>query len=135
MYLDKELDDQTRRSVEEHLGKCRSCRQEMARLQLLWLELGPADEAEIPAAWPYLRQQIVSQAMRSRSNNQNSLEGYWEAQKLAWEPAMVGASYFPGAVLLSSVRNATSRQIPKLKSGTVALVRRLITTAPKGGNG
>jgi anti-sigma factor RsiW len=126
IYLDGEMDAQTRKSVEVHLGQCRSCRQEMARLQLLWLELGQTNKVELPAELPYLRQQVIHQAMRSRQTNKNSAANYWEAQKLAWQPAILGASYFPGVGLLSNVSRATGRQIPKLMSGTISLARRLI---------
>ena len=125
-YLDGEMDTPARKSFEGHLGQCRSCRQEMARLQLLWLELGQTNEVELPFELPYLRQQIIHQAMRSRQDEQSSQAGYWDAQKLAWQPAILGASYFPGVGLISDVSRATSRQIPKLMSGTVALVSRLI---------
>ncbi len=135
MYLDGELDPQTRQSVNEHLGQCRLCRQEMARLQLLWLELGQPDEVELPAALPYLRQQIISQAIQNRQNNDNSRAAYWKAQKLAWQLVIMGASYFPGVSLISAVSRVTSNQIPRLLSGTAALARRLVLPSPKGGKG
>jgi anti-sigma factor RsiW len=126
MYLDGEMDIETRKSVEVHLGHCRSCRQEIARLQLLWLELGQTNEVDLPLALPYLRQQIIHQAMRNLQNSENSENGYWEAQKLAWQLAIQGASHFPGLSLLSTVSRATGRQIPKLMSGSAALVRQLV---------
>ena len=136
MYLDGELDDQTRRTVEVHLGQCCSCRQEIARLQLLWLELGQTDEMELPLELPYLRQQIIHQAMRSRQDSKSTAVGYWEVQKLAWQPAILGASYFPGLGLLSTVSRATSRQIPRLVSGTIGLAQRFVLASrdQKGGN-
>lgn len=136
MYLDGEMEPEGRKTVETHLGQCRSCRQEIARLQLLWLELGQTDQMELPAELPYLRQQIIHQAMRSRQDKQSSELGYWDAQKLAWQPAIMGASYLPGVGLLSTVSRVTGRQIPKLMSGTIALARRLAfpTRDQKGGN-
>lgn len=126
MYLDGEFDEEARKTIEVHLGQCRSCRQEIARLQLLWLELGQIDEMELPAELPYLRQQIIHQAMRSRQDSQSSEGSYWDAQKLAWQPAIQGASYFPGLGLLATVSRATGRQIPRFMSGTVALARRFV---------
>lgn len=136
MYLDGEMEREARKTVEVHLGKCCSCRQEIARLQLLWLELGQTNEMELPAELPYLRQQIIHQAMRSRQDKQSSEPGYWDAQKLAWQPAIMGASYFPGVGLLSTVSRVTSRQIPKLMGSTIALARRLVFPPrdQKGGN-
>lgn len=126
MYLDGELDGQDRKSIELHIGQCRMCRQEMARLQLLWLELGQTNETEIPVELPYLRQQIIHQAMHSRQDNKSPQLGYWDTQKLAWQPAIMGASYFPGVGLVATVSRFTGRQIPKLMSGTIALARRFV---------
>jgi len=126
MYLDGEMDSNDRKSVEVHLGQCRLCRQEMARLQLLWLELGQTIATELPVELPYLRQQIIHQAVRSRRDNHSSQVGYWDAQKLAWQPAIQGASYLPGVGLLSTVSRVTGRQIPKLMAGTIALARRIV---------
>lgn len=136
IYLDGEMDAQSRKTMEVHLGRCRSCRQEIARLQLLWLELAPTDEIDLPAELPYLRQQIINQAMRSRQETQNSELGYWDAQKLTWQLAIRGASYVPGVGLLSTVSRATGRQIPKLMTGTMALARRFVFPSrdKKGGN-
>ena len=136
MYLDGEMDAQAREKMKVHLGQCRSCRQEIARLQLLWLELGQTDEIDLPAELPYLRQQIIHQAVRSRQDNQSSETGYWDAQKLAWKPAILGASYLPGLGLLSNVSRATGRQIPKLVSGTITLAGRFVFPRwdQKGGN-
>jgi anti-sigma factor RsiW len=137
MYLDGELDDQSRKVTESHLGQCRSCRQEMARLQLLWLELEQVEEADLPAELPYLRQQIIHQALRNRAAEAKSSEPtYWETQKLAWQPAILGASYIPGVGLLANVTRATGRQIPRLMSGTAALARRLVFSSrdKKGGS-
>ncbi len=128
MYLDEEMDVQDRKTMEVHLGQCRSCRQEMARLQLLWLKLAPINEMELPAEMPYLRQQVIHQAMRSRQDkdNNNSETSYWDIQKLAWQPAILGASYLPGLGLLATVSRVTGRQIPRLMSGTIALARRFV---------
>ena len=128
MYLDGELDAQARKTMEVHLSQCRSCRQEIARLQLLWLELGQIDEVDLPAELPFLRQQIIHQAMLGRRDSTASEARYWDAQKLAWQPAILGASYFPGVTLIATMSRATGRQIPRLMSGTVALARRLVFT-------
>ena len=61
MYLDGEMDALTRKEMEEHLARCPSCRREMGRLQLLWLELGQNDEEKVPAELSYLRSQAVHQ--------------------------------------------------------------------------
>jgi anti-sigma factor RsiW len=126
MYLDGEMDTEARKTVEVHLGQCRLCRQEIARLQLLWLELGQTNEVDLPIELPYLRQQIIHQAIRSKQDKLSSEVGYWGAQKLAWQPAILGASYFPGISLLANMSRATSRQVPRLMSGTIALARRLV---------
>jgi len=42
LYLSGELKDSTREQVEKHLGKCRSCREEMDRLEALTMLLGRA---------------------------------------------------------------------------------------------
>jgi anti-sigma factor RsiW len=126
MFLDGEMDVHTRKIMEAHLGQCRSCRQEMARLQLLWLELGQTSEVSLPAELPYLRQQIIRQAMCNRQESQNYAVGYWDAQKLAWQPAILGASYLPGMGLLSTVSRAAGRKIPWLMSSTINIARRFV---------
>jgi len=126
MFLDGELDIQNRKLMEGHLSQCRYCRQEMARLQLLWLELGQKDEVDLPPELPYIRQQIIRQVIRNRQDSHNSEVGYWDGQKLAWQPVILGASYFPGVGLLSTVSRAAGRQIPRLMSSTINLARRFV---------
>lgn len=126
IYLDGELDVEARKAVEAHLGQCRLCRREISRLKLLWLELGPTGEADPPPELPYLRQQIISQALHERRAGTASPASYWEAQKLVWQPALLGASYIPGISLITTASRATVRQIPRLMEGTAALTRRLI---------
>lgn len=125
-YLDGELDAQARRDMEMHLGQCRSCRQEMGRLQLLWFELGQSSSENLPAELPYLRQQVINKVLHKQRETNNSELNYWETQKLAWKPAILGASYIPGVGFISSVTRATGRQLPRLMSGTAALARRLV---------
>jgi predicted anti-sigma-YlaC factor YlaD len=135
MYLDGELEFQARKSLETHLGQCRKCRQEMARLQLLWRELEQTEEKELPLELSFLGQQIIHQALSTRQKNMYSKAGYWEAQKLAWKPAIIGAGYLPGVTLLSAAGRAASNQLPRLKSGVFAMARKLIFPAQdkKGG--
>ncbi len=128
MYLDGEMDARERHELEDHLGSCHHCRQEMGRLKLLWLELGQVSDMEIPSELAYIRQQVISQAIKNRNESEDQA-GYWQAQKLAWQPALVGASHFPGVGLLSNIGRAAVRQGPKLMSGTAALTGRLILTS------
>ncbi|WP_276623780.1 anti-sigma factor family protein [Syntrophomonas wolfei] len=122
MYLDGEMDALTRKEMEEHLARCPSCRREMGRLQLLWLELGQNDEEKVPAELSYLRSQAVHQFLYGQPDDSNTALSYWEAQKLAWRPALLGASYFPGISLIS----AAGHQVPKLMSGAASVARRLL---------
>jgi len=122
MYLDGETDALTRKETEGHLARCRSCRQEMGRLQLLWLELGQNGEEEIPAELSYLRSQTLHQVLHNQPDDSKTAPSYWEAQKLAWRPALLGASYFPGISLIS----AAGHQVPKLMSGAASVARRLL---------
>lgn len=135
MYLDGELEPQARKSLKAHLGQCRECRREMARLQLLWLELEQTEEAELPPEFPLLRRQIIHQAFSTGLESANSDAGYWRAQKLAWKPAIIGASYFPGISLLAVAGRAANNQLPRLKSGAFAMARKFIFPArgKKGG--
>lgn len=126
MYLDGELDIEARKAVEAHLGQCSACRREMSRLQLLWLELGQIEEVDLPAEMPYIRWQIINQAIHDKRAGTASETSYWEAQKLAWQPAFLGASYLPGISLITTVSRATVRQIPRLMEGTAALAQRLV---------
>lgn len=132
MYLDGELDAASRQTLKLHLGQCRYCRQEMARLQLLWLELEINEEAALPLELPYLRQQIISQALRGRQAE----TGYWEMQKLAWQPAIMGASYLPGLELLAAASRAAGQQLPRIGTGVLNMARKLIFPArdKKGGS-
>ncbi|HWP95433.1 MAG TPA: zf-HC2 domain-containing protein [Syntrophomonadaceae bacterium] len=125
-YLDGEMDAPARRDLEMHLGQCRPCRREMSRMQLLWFELGQSREGNLPAELPYLRQQVINQALHSQREIRNSESNYWDVQKLAWQPAILGVSCVPGVGFISSVTRATGRQLPRLMSGTAALARRLV---------
>ena len=128
IYLDGEMDAPARKRMEEHLSRCRSCRQEMARLQLLWLQLGQPGAVDLPLELPYIRQQIIHQSISSTKQARGY--NYWDTQKLAWEPALLGASYLPGIGLFSELSQSTLHQIPRLISGTITFARRLIS--PRG---
>lgn len=135
LYLDGEMNASERKQLEGHLGECPGCRREIARLQLLWLQLGQHPEVSLPPEMPSIRRQIIHQTVISGTKARDY--SYWSAQKLAWEPALLGVSYFPGTVLLSSLAQSTAQQIPRALSGTVNLARHLVSAyrGRRGGPG
>ncbi|NPV93110.1 MAG: zf-HC2 domain-containing protein [Firmicutes bacterium] len=95
-YLDFELDAEGTRELERHLGGCRACRQELARLRLLWLELEEPESVEVPSALPYLRQQAVAEFVRAQEQPVQPGMTFRESMELVWVPAFRWASFMPG---------------------------------------
>lgn len=101
LFLDDELEAKDRKEVERHLGSCLTCRREMARLRLLWLEMEGQEAVTPPVELSYLRQQAVADFMRNRERPAGEGFSLRESLQLAWQPSVLWTSYMPGAGLLS----------------------------------
>lgn len=132
MYLDGEMNKEEKADLERHLGSCPNCRREFGQLKLLWLELGEEEEAALPAELPFLRQQLIYRVLHQDPDSKESPLGYWESQKLAWQPFLWGARQIPGLSLIP----AAGRQLPKLLWETASLARNmgLIPGLKRGGS-
>lgn len=126
-FLDGELEPVETKTIRHHLGCCPACRQELSRLRLLWLELEQAEEIEVPAELPFIRQQAVARARAARQETKGtSGVSLWDSQKLAWQPAMAGISQIPGPSQLGHLAKATLRGLPAVIQG-VSYVSGMIT--------
>jgi anti-sigma factor RsiW len=135
-YLDGELEEETARELGEHLAGCRSCRRELSRLKLLWLELGEEEETPLPPEWPYLRQQVVAAAMAAHRQPPERGLGFWETQRLAWQPFSLAAAYLPGTAGAVNLAKAAGRELPGLVLGLAGRTGRLLRKQGyRGGKG
>jgi len=134
-YLDGELDRGEKQQLEQHLGQCSLCRQELTRLKLFWLELGAAEEITPPPELIYLRQRIISSVKNVPRISEDSGRGFWETQRQVWQPALLGASYIPGVETLSKLGRATRKQIPEVLSMSAAMARFLASRVGKSKGG
>lgn len=112
-YIDDELDDYSRQEIQKHLNSCRSCRQELARLKLIWLELAETETVTPPPELPYLRQQVITSIIRSRTEDQKYNVRIWDTLEMAWQPFLLGASFMPGAVLISWLNQTVNQETRK----------------------
>jgi anti-sigma factor RsiW len=122
-YMDDELDDCAKQEIQKHLTSCRSCRQELARLKLIWLELAEMETVALPPELPYLRQQVITSIIRGRAGEQKDSSGIWETLEMAWQPFLLGASFMPGAGLISRLTQTISQG--KRKSSSVSFSKSL----------
>lgn len=122
MFLDKELDNTDTAGMKEHLASCKSCRQELSRLKLLWMDLGEFDDIKPSLALPYLRQQVITSTHELRQASENA--GWWETQKIAWRPLSYAAAFLPGAGTMEESARSISRSLPGAAANSLsALVR------------
>ncbi|MCL5058615.1 MAG: zf-HC2 domain-containing protein [Actinobacteria bacterium] len=116
-FLDGELPPVETKEIRRHLGCCPACRQELSRLRLLWLELEQDEETEAPPELPYIRQQAVARACAAIHQKEGAGASLWDAQKLAWQPALAGISQIPGASQLGVLARTTLRGLPAVIRG------------------
>ena len=107
-FLDNELDQVETTAVRRHLAGCSACRRELSRLRLIWLELEQNEAIEVPPELPFIRQQLIA-GTRAAKRETRSASGInlWNAQKLAWQPALTGVSKIPGPRQLVRLVKAT----------------------------
>lgn len=123
-FIDEELPEQEGEALRAHLAQCRSCRRELARLQLIWLQLQEPVKVETPMELPYLRQQVISRYLSEKwKPSEESGPGFWESQKIAWRPVLEGISYIPGSGQLGQLAKAGRRGLPVLLRGGYAAAR------------
>ena len=132
-FLDGELQQSEIEAVRRHLGCCSACRQELSRLRLLWLELQQDEKIEIPPELPFIRQQAIARAKAIIQETKDTEDveqrpgiSLWEAQKLAWQPALAGVSRIPGPRQLGRLAKATGRELPAVFRGVSAVVGRIV---------
>lgn len=117
-YLDGELEPVETEAVRRHLGGCPACRQELSRLRLLWLELEQDEEIEVPPELPFIRQQAITRTRAARQEKAGAPGvGLWKAQRLAWQPALAGASHIPGPRQLVRLAKVTGSRLPAVIRG------------------
>ena len=117
-FLDSELGPAEADAVRRHLDHCTACRQELSRLRLLWLELEQDEEIEMPMELAFIRQQAISQTRAARQEAQKkSTNSLWDAQRLAWQPALAGMSQIPGPRQLARLARATGGRLPDIMRG------------------
>jgi anti-sigma factor RsiW len=125
-FLDGELEPVEAREIRRHLVCCPACRQELSRLRLLWLELEQEEETQVPPELPYMRQQAVARACAARRHQKEGAGvSPWDAQKLAWQPALVGISQIPGPAQLGILARATIRRLPAVIRGVSSVAGRI----------
>lgn len=119
-WLDGELEDEKADKLSKHLAGCRNCRQELARLKLLWLELSQEEQIEIPPELPYLRQQVIAKSTASRGKSNTGVKtNFWETQKLAWQPLGLAVSYMPVTGGIKKLAKAAGRELPDVLIGSL----------------
>ncbi|TEB16018.1 hypothetical protein Psfp_01616 [Pelotomaculum sp. FP] len=122
-YMDNELDDFARQEMQKHFNSCRSCRRELARLKLIWLELAETETVAPPPELPYLRQQVITSTIRGRAGEQKDSAGIWDTLEMAWQPFLLGASFLPGAGLIPWLNQTVN---PKMrKPGAISFSKSL----------
>lgn len=121
-FLDGQLTPIERDIVRRHLGCCPACRQELSRLRLLWLELEQGEEIEAPVELAFIRQQAITKARAARKETGDTTGfSLWDAQKLAWQPALAGVSQIPGSRQLGRLVRATGHGLPALIRGVSSM--------------
>ncbi|AGL02465.1 zf-HC2 domain-containing protein [Desulfoscipio gibsoniae] len=123
-FLDGELEPAEADAVRLHLAGCPDCRQELSRLRLLWLELEleKDEEIEIPMELPFIRQQAIASTRVDRPRaGESKGTGLWDAQRLAWQPALTGVSLIPGSRQLMRLAKATGSGLPTVIRGVSSL--------------
>lgn len=123
-YLDGELEPGEKDALYRHLAGCPTCRQELARLRLIWLELEQEDEIEIPFELPFIRQQVIARTKSARQEMAGATGvSFLEAQKLAWQPVLAGVAQIPGTRQLMRLARVTGMGLPAAIRGvSTALV-------------
>lgn len=127
-FMDDELDDFARREMQRHLNSCRSCRQELARLKLLWLELAEPETVSLPAELPYLRQQVITSTIRGRTGEQKG-SSIWDTFEMTWQPFLLGASFMPGAGMIPRLARTVNQGMRR--KSFWQFVRRRLTKGDK----
>lgn len=118
-FLDHELDPEACNQLKKHLAGCRSCRQELSQLKLLWLELSHSEPMVVPPELSYLRQQVLESTRASRTKSREDSFSYWGTQKLAWQSLTLATAYLPGAGKLKEIPKSAGREVPGFLLGSL----------------
>ena len=132
-FLDGELEPVQKDAVRRHLARCPACRQELSRLRLLWFDLEQDEVIEVPLELPFIRQQAIALTRAARQETEGTSGGsLWEAQKLAWQPALAGVAQIPGPRQIMRLARAAGNGVPTVLRG-VASVWGKMTGRRRGG--
>jgi hypothetical protein len=132
-FLDNELETSAAEELKRHLTRCRACRRELSRLKLLWLELAQPDEIELPPELPYMRQQVITAALHPLEKEERI--GFWDSQKMAYNPIKFAVAYLPGAGLVKEVVKTTSVELPELMLNSLTRAGRILKRGFSGKKG
>jgi len=134
-FLDNELEISAAEKLKRHLTRCRTCRQELSRLKLLWLELAQSDEIDLPPELPYMRQQVIATALHPPDKPGKERIGFWDAQKLALSPIKFAVAYLPGAGLVKEAVITNGMELPELVLNSLTRAGRLLKQGVSGKKG
>ncbi len=134
-FLDHELEISAAEELKRHLTRCRTCRQELSRLKLLWLEMAQPDEIALPPELPYMRQQVIASALHPLDKPGKKRIGFWDSQKLALSPIKFAVAYLPGAGLFKEAVRTTSMELPELMLNSLTRAGRLLKKGVSGKKG
>ena len=134
-FLDNELEISAAEELKRHLTRCRTCRQELSRLKLLWLELAQPDKIDLPPELPYMRQQVIASALHPPDKPGKERIGFWDAQKLALSPIKFAVAYLPGAGLVKEAVRTTGMELPELMINSLTRAGRILKRGFSGKKG
>jgi len=70
LYIDGELDSETKREFEEHIETCESCRSELYELKEIVDVLGEVEEVELPSGFKeQLHEKLVAEKKKNESES------------------------------------------------------------------
>lgn len=126
VFLDGELEPAEADTVRRHLAGCPACREELSRLRLLWLELEQDEVIEVPLELPFIRQQAIAMTRAARQKAEGTYGvSIWDAQKLAWQPALTGVAQIPGPRQMMRLARATGSGLPTVIRGVVSVLGKM----------
>jgi anti-sigma factor RsiW len=134
-YLDNELNEEDKAALHNHLSGCRTCRQELSRLRLMWSDLAWVEEPASSFAISLVRQQAVTSALRKQAAIDGEAESLdlWECQKLAWRPLLQTAAQMPGIGIIGNVAERAWDACPRAALQAGRALWRLYNQKGKGG--
>jgi len=97
------------------------------------LELATPAEIALPPELPYRRHQVLAAVKTSRTPAQGF--NLRQSLALAWQPALLGARFFPGSGLLPRLPRLAARELAPARLNWISLTERLWHLARRVGKG